>query len=218
MSALIFYSPKSFTGQQYINYEKIRKPKKQKSDDKDAKAKHQKETLADYLQASGKHIDLLVCDEAHRARNHDTQTFKGLKSIIDSTKAVIFLTATPIMISRENLFNLLRLLNDTEYTSYSIFENALRVNEPFIRALGRLNNRDNFASIAKELEETEVTTITEIGEYKYPEIATIAERFKDIPLYKVIIDTLKKGKATDEARVQLQFDISSLSKMNNIFS
>lgn len=201
-----------------INYEKIRKPKKQKSDDKDAKAKHQKETLADYLQASGKHIDLLVCDEAHRARNHDTQTFKGLKSIIDSTKAVIFLTATPIMISRENLFNLLRLLNDTEYTSYSIFENALRVNEPFIRALGRLNNRDNFASIAKELEETEVTTITEIGEYKYPEIATIAERFKDIPLYKVIIDTLKKGKATDEARVQLQFDISSLSKMNNIFS
>ncbi len=199
-----------------INYEKIRKPKEQKLDEKDAKP--QKALLADYLQASGKHIDLLVCDEAHRARNHETQTFKGLKSIMDSTNAAIFLTATPIMISRENLFNLLRLLNDTEYTSYSIFENALRVNEPFIRALGRLNNRDDFASIANELEETEVTTITEIGDYKYPETATVAERFADIPLYKVIIDTLKKGNATDETRVQLQFDISSLSKMNNIFS
>lgn len=201
-----------------INYEKIRKPKEQKDDTSGAKAKSTKETLADYLQSSGKRIDLLVCDEAHRARNHETQTFKGLKAIMDCTKAAIFLTATPIMISRENLFNLLRLLNETEYTSYSIFENALRVNEPFIRALGRLNNREDFVSIAKELEETEVTTITEIGDYKYPETLTINERFKEIPLYRVIIDTLKKGQATDELRVQLQFDISSLSKMNNIFS
>lgn len=201
-----------------INYEKIRKPKEQKDDVPGTNIKSPKETLADYLQSSGKRIDLLVCDEAHRARNHETQTFKGLKAIMDCTKAAIFLTATPIMISRENLFNLLRLLNETEYTSYSIFENALRVNEPFIRALGRLNNREDFVSIAKELEETEVTTITEIGDYKYPETLTIRERFKEIPLYRVIIDTLKKGQATDELRVQLQFDISSLSKMNNIFS
>lgn len=201
-----------------INYEKIRRPKDNKEKQDTSDKRDTKDTLSNYLQMSGNHIDLLVCDEAHRARNHETQTFKGLKDLMESTKAALFLTATPIMISRENLFNLLRLLNETEYTSYSIFENALRVNEPFIKALSRLNNREDFKSIALELENAEVTTTTEIGDYKYPETATIAERFKDIPLYDVIIKTLKEGIQTDETRVQLQFDISSLSKMNNIFS
>lgn len=201
-----------------INYEKIRKSKEHKEESKQIKSNIKKETLSEYLQTTGKQIDLLICDEAHRARNPETQTFKGLKTLMDNTKAAIFLTATPIMISRENLFNLLKLLNETDYNSYSRFENALRVNEPFIKALSRLNNREDFISIADELENAEVTTLTEIGERHYEETATISERFQDIPTYQLIIKTLKDSPQTDEIRVQLQFDISSLSKMNNIFS
>ncbi len=196
-----------------INYEKVRIPRDTKT-----KGHAVKETLATYLETSGRSLDLLVCDEAHRARNSETQTYKGIKALMANTKAALFLTATPIMISQENLFNLLRLLNEEEYTSYSIFQNALRVNEPFIRALSRLNNREDFASIADDLENAQVTTLTEIGDFKYPETATIASRFKSIPLYTEIIKTLRGTTQNDETRVQLQFDISSLSKMNNIFS
>lgn len=97
-----------------VNYEKMRKPK----DDK------KKPHIIDVIQKKGRSLDLLICDEAHRLRNSSTQAHKGLKEIINYTKGVLFLTATPIMISRENLFNLLRLLDETEYNSYPMFENS----------------------------------------------------------------------------------------------
>lgn len=97
-----------------VNYEKMRKPK----DDK------KKPHIIDVIQKKGRSLDLLICDEAHRLRNSSTQAHKGLKKIINYTKGVLFLTATPIMISRENLFNLLRLLDETEYNSYPMFENS----------------------------------------------------------------------------------------------
>lgn len=190
-----------------VNYEKMRKPK----DDK------KKPHIIDVIQKKGRSLDLLICDEAHRLRNSSTQAHKGLKEIINYTKGVLFLTATPIMISRENLFNLLRLLDETEYNSYPMFENSMRVNQPFLTALSRLNDGDNLKDIAKELAETEVRTETMVGDWLFPEIKTIEERFTDIPLYSIIMDNFNKADS-HENRVQLQFDISSLSKMNNIFS
>lgn len=192
-----------------VNYEKIRKPKESEND------------FHELINKQNHKIDLLVCDEAHRIRNASTLIHKGIQNIISITKAVLFLTATPIMISRENLFNLLKLLDESEYGDYQIFENTMRVNEPFIKALNRLNKGDKLVDIAKELRNTEVLTERFVGEedgYHWSEIKTIEERFKEIPLYSVIIDSLINKPDTNETRVQLQFDISSLSKLNNIFS
>lgn len=198
-----------------INYEKVRKLRESEGINPE---KQKKQSFAEILQKGGRRIDLLICDEAHRLRNDTTQTHKGIKDIIDQTKAVLFLTATPIMISRENLFHLLQLLDETEYNNYSMFENALRVNQPFLNALSRLNYGDNLKDIAKNLRETEVRTETVIGDWSLPEVKTIEERFADIPLYSIIMDSFMNKKDTHANRVQLQFDISSLSKMNNIFS
>lgn len=193
-----------------VNYEKMRKSKD------NSKSKIMQ--MIEVFQKSGKTLDLLICDEAHRLRNSVTHTHNGLKELIDYTKAVLFLTATPIMISRENLFNLLRLLDEAEYNSYSMFENAMRINQPFLNALSRLNNGDNLVEIAKELAETEVRTETIIGDWSFPEDKTIEERFAEIPLNSIIMDSFLNKEDTHDNRVQLQFDISSLSKMNNIFS
>lgn len=192
-----------------VNYEKIRKPKKSKND------------FHELIKEKNYKIDLLVCDEAHRIRNASTLIHKGIQNIMSITKAALFLTATPIMISRENLFNLLKLLDESEYGDYQIFENTMRVNEPFVKALNRLNKGDKLIDIANELRNTEVLTERFIGEegvYHWSEIKTIEERFREIPLYDVIIDSLINKPDTNETRVQLQFDISSLSKLNNIFS
>ena len=192
-----------------VNYEKIRK-----SDEKENE-------FHKLIGKTNQKIDLLVCDEAHRVRNSSTDIHKGIKHIMSITNAALFLTATPIMISRENLFNLLKLLDESEYGDYQIFENTMRVNEPFVKALNRLNKGGKFVDIAKELRNTEVRTERIIGEgdgYHWCEIKTIEERFKEVPLYIEIINSLTNKPDTNETRVQLQFDISSLSKLNNIFS
>ncbi len=189
-----------------VNYEKIRK-----SDEKENE-------FHKLIGKTNQKIDLLVCDEAHRVRNSSTDIHKGIKHIMSITNAALFLTATPIMISRENLFNLLKLLDESEYGDYQIFENAMRVNEPFVKALNRLNRGDKLVDIANELRNTVVRTETFIGEDGVLCEETIEERFKEIPLYTVIIDSLMNKLDTNETRVQLQFDISSLSKLNNIFS
>lgn len=192
-----------------VNYEKIRKPKEREND------------FHDLIKKLNCKIDLLVCDEAHRIRNASTLIHKGIQNIMNITDAALFLTATPIMISRENLFNLLKLLDESEYGDYQIFENTMRVNEPFVKALNRLNRGDKLVDIANELRNTEVLTERFIGEdggYHWSEKKTIEERFKEIPLYNIIIDSLINKPDTNETRVQLQFDISSLSKLNNIFS
>ena len=192
-----------------VNYEKIRKSEEIEND------------FHDLIKNQNCKIDLLVCDEAHRIRNASTLSHKGIQSVMSITKAALFLTATPIMIDRENLFNLLKLLDELEYGDYQIFENTMRVNEPFVKALNRLNKGDKLIDIANELRNTEVRTercIGEEGGYRWSETKTIEERFKEIPLYTMIIDSLINKPDTNETRVQLQFDISSLSKLNNIFS
>ena len=59
-----------------------------------------------------------------------------MMSLADSA---LFLTATPVMISNENLYNLLHLLDNTRYFNYQIFSNLVKQNRPFIAALSALN-------------------------------------------------------------------------------
>jgi superfamily II DNA or RNA helicase len=195
-----------------INYESIRIPKD----------KEKKNNLIDLLQSSNKSFDFVLCDEAHRLRNDTTLAYKGAKIILDGAKYSIFLTATPIMIGEENLFSLLSLLDSNRYNNKDIFLNDLSVNSPFILALGDLNNRNvSLASIASKLDSAEVSINYEVGEKyvtEYKSRSKLKDLFVDVPLYQNIINRLLHGTDTPQLRVELQYDLSSLSTMNNIFS
>ena len=199
-----------------INYEKIRLPKS-----RETKQSSDKINLFDLIETNDVKFDFVLCDEAHRMRNHVTQTHKGAKKIIDVTNSVIFLTATPIMISEQNLFNLLQLLDDNKYSEYSTFQNEIAVNTPFINALNQLNSKVAFRKIGDDLNDSEVSLYYSSGdEYQmiWNKTFTMKELFKDIPLYKKIITDLETKKNDAETRVQLQFDLSDMSEMNKIFS
>lgn len=56
------------------------------------------------------HWDLVIIDEAHHVRNSSTQAYKAIKSILDAADAAVFLTATPIQTSDDDLYTLLNLL------------------------------------------------------------------------------------------------------------
>lgn len=189
-----------------VNYEKIRDNGKNK--------------LLDLMESTNKRFDFILCDEAHRMRNRN-QAFEGMRKILDTPCAAVFLTATPVMISEENLFNLLSLLDHEQYGNYSVFQNSLAINAPFISAISQVNSNVAFPTIREYLKETEFSTFYSIGddaEYCYRDTSTIEERFKGSPLYQRIVKDLESGNENNETRVRIQSDLSSLSPMNTIFS
>ena len=61
------------------------------------------------------------------------------------------------MISEENLFNLLQLLDENTYGHYSTFKNQIAVNTPFINALTELNHNVSFNEIANNLSKSKIS-------------------------------------------------------------
>ena len=79
-------------------------------------------------------LDLLIVDEAHHLRNRQTLSHRTVRALTQSAHAVLFLTATPIQLGEENLFNLFQLLDDSEFDDFEVFQDRLRANEPVVEA------------------------------------------------------------------------------------
>lgn len=205
-----------------INYEKIRLKNIEEEPDENGKKKKKKvNDLTDYLVEQNLRFSLLVCDEAHRLRNEETQQYRGAERLMDCTDAAIFLTATPVMISSKNLYNLLHLLDNAKYYNPQIFDNLLEENKPFIIALSALNAGLPLPEIAEQLSNSKVTTRfinEETQTVISSETKTIDERFGEYPIYKRLINNLKTGQDSHVLRAQIQQDLSAMSVMNNIFS
>lgn len=205
-----------------INYEKIRMPRSKEKDGEDPKTSKSKETtnLVSYLTESSNRFSLVLCDEAHKMRNRETQTYKGAEIIMSTADAALFLTATPVMISEENLYNLLHLLDNTRYFNYQIFLNRMAENRPFVEALTCLNN-DKMP--LKEILMQLVTSIVEISfsandSEIYSSSSKISDLFQNDPVFKEIIELMKGEEDTKKIRARLQYLLSSMSVMNTVFS
>lgn len=216
-----------------VNYEKIRMKKDDDDDDdkgesaeekgkkkkqKKKREKDPKNNFIDFLTEKGCSFSLVLCDEAHKMRNESTQTYKGAEVIMNLADAALFLTATPIMISTENLYNLLHLLDNTRYFNYQIFDNLLEQNKPFIRAITELNHNVPLLTIAENLHMAHIHTQFSSDETViYSDETTVGEKFDKDPLYREIIDLLN-GEDSLPVRARLQYLLSSMSIMNNVFS
>ncbi len=71
------------------------------------------------IEERGAPIDLLIVDEAHHCRNSDTKQHRVVRALSDTSEATVLLTATPIHLGDQNLFNLMRLLLPEEFESYN---------------------------------------------------------------------------------------------------
>ena len=200
-----------------VNYEKIRM-KRQKSKDEKKPKDEMPKNIVEFLSQNDFHFSLVLCDEAHKMRNRETQTYKGAEIIMSQADAAVFLTATPVMISTENLYNLLHLLDNTRYYNYQIFDNRLQENRPFVEALTDLNHHVALPVIAKRLNEAEILTRFFSDEVEiFSHKTTLGKAFADDAMYQEIIQMLN-GEDNSKNRARLQYLISSMSMMNNIFS
>ena len=200
-----------------VNYEKIRGRKGNKKKE-DAKSNKLPNTLIDYLEVHQPRFSMVLCDEAHKMRNKETQTYKGAEVLMDLADTALFLTATPVMISQENLYNLLHLLDKNRFFRYDIFENRMAENRPFVVAMSKLNNNVPLKTIKEELLESPVKRhfISNETEIFFGE-TTIEETFKEDPIFQEILE-LCDGEDSTKVRARLQYLFSSMSMMNNVFS
>ncbi len=79
-------------------------------------------------------IDLLVVDEAHYLRNPDTQTNRLGHLLRDVAANTVLLSATPINLADQDLFELLNLVDPDTFQFRDQFPRFLAQNEPILRA------------------------------------------------------------------------------------
>ncbi|MGA9580784.1 MAG: helicase-related protein [Allosphingosinicella sp.] len=73
-------------------------------------------------------LDLLIVDEAHNARNPDTNLHHGLSLLAENAEAVVLITATPVQLGTGDLFSLLNLLRPDLVIDRPTFERMMGPN------------------------------------------------------------------------------------------
>ncbi|MGC1393104.1 MAG: DEAD/DEAH box helicase, partial [Coleofasciculaceae cyanobacterium] len=80
-------------------------------------------------------FDLVIIDEAHYLRNPETASNQLGQLLRDASRYMVLLTATPIQISSNNLFQVLKLVSPDDFEYQQIFEQMLQANKHIIDAL-----------------------------------------------------------------------------------
>jgi superfamily II DNA or RNA helicase len=93
------------------------------------------------LQEIGPHFDLVIVDEAHAFRNTDTRSFALGALLADWTDALIFLSATPLNLGNDDLFNLLQLLSPGDFSDRTLLMSQLEPNAVINRVAASLVDR-----------------------------------------------------------------------------
>lgn len=172
----------------------------------------------EYFEKNAISFDLMIFDEVHTLRN-DTNARKSLKSFTELAKSIVMLTATPIMTSLENLYSLVRLLDKDNYSNYQIFQNAININKPFIKAYNQLNAGILTQEIAEELKNTEVENVFKYGDYDFTTKVSLSEILADDDLYHRIIQELDSNEPiTVPKRVRLQEMLINLNSLNHFYT
>lgn len=85
-------------------------------------------------------VDFLIMDEAHTMRNMGTSTYESAEIITSLSEHIIFLTATPVQNSLNDLFNILSLLDNDYFKDYDYFEKMLKPNSIIHKVIALIRN------------------------------------------------------------------------------
>jgi len=80
-------------------------------------------------------FDLVIIDEAHDLRNPSTSNNLLGRLLRDSARHLLLLTATPIQLGNENLFQLLKLVDEERFSHEMIFDEIIQANAPIVRLM-----------------------------------------------------------------------------------
>lgn len=181
--------------------------------------KFRQKNNVEYFENNTIAFDLIIFDEVHTLRN-DTNARKSLKSFTDLAKSIVMLTATPIMTSLENLYSLVKLLDEDNFSNYQVFQNEINLNKPFIHAYNQLNSSVKTNDIATILENAEVEEVFKYGDNEYKNKRMLNEVLGKNELYNSILKKLKTvvNPLTHKDKAEIQEQLINLNSINHFYT
>ena len=79
-------------------------------------------------------VDYVIIDEAHYLRNASTGNNRIGRLLREASHHLVLLTATPVQIGSDNLYQLLRLIDPEVFYNSLVFQEMLRANAHLVRA------------------------------------------------------------------------------------
>ncbi len=153
------------------------------------------------------HFDLVIVDEAHTIRNSNTWAYQGVELFTRNADSVVFLTATPLQNSNNDLYTLLNLLRPDVVIDKDTFETMSEPNA-FVNGLLRAvrNQADGWQIQAKE----EISHMLE----------TVWGRnvIQHNPSFAKVYEYVEKGELTREEKIEAITLIESLHSFNSIIT
>ncbi len=163
--------------------------------------------LLQELEATSPIFDLVIVDEAHHMRNRETLSNRVGRALSDTADSMILLTATPIHLGNEDLFNLLAILEPREFDDFFLFGERLAPAAHVNAALRVISSpRTSFEDCRREL-----VKVLDCSD---------AERYRRNPIFNDVVERLSLSDRlpTLRERVLLQRDITRLSPLAHILS
>ncbi len=136
-----------------ISYQGIRAPKGWDPTESETPRRPVRARLADLLYRHADReplLDLVIFDEAHYMRNEETSSWKTGSLLRDVTTHQLMLSATPINLGSDDLFNVLRLLDPDHFEHPEDFRNIVQANRPVIAASDAVRDQASDASQIQE--------------------------------------------------------------------
>jgi ERCC4-related helicase len=153
------------------------------------------------------HFDLVIVDEAHHIRNSNTYAYQTVKYFCDNAEAAVFLTATPIQLSDNDLYTLLNLLRPDLVIDPESFYHMTEPNPHINAAVSAMREKDNNwkKSAFENLNKAAETPWGKELLVKNPEFINIKEQ-------------LNKNGISPEERVKMITDTESLHSFSSLIN
>ncbi len=159
------------------------------------------------FEGSAMSIDLLIMDEAHRARSPGTQQHKMAHLLCHRADAVVMLSATPVQNRLDDLWHLLRMLAPDQFSNQSLFETQMDDNAHLLSVIRAIGQGDDLASVVSARKTFEIYLGTYAGQRLSRTSGAVAARA-----------TLSKATLSRRERIELQTTLGSLSPIAHLFT
>ena len=143
-------------------------------------------------------IDHVIIDEAHYLRNPSTGYNRVAQLLRDAARHLTLLTATPIQLNDNNLFQLMRIIDPDEFHDTQVFSSIIDANRHIVRAQRALWKQPADREDAADA----------LGE------ATQTEYFRNDPALELLRHRLREKDFSNEDRVEALRRLESRSLLS----
>jgi len=152
-------------------------------------------------------FDLIIIDEAHHIRNQETYKYKIINQLCEHAVSVVFLTATPIQMSNDDLFVLLSTLCPDLIVDKESFEHMSAPNKFINAAISSMRGKD------KNWQLDALKYLIDAGNTAWGRSMLLPS-----PLYESVCERLNHKNIEDEERIKLISITESLHSFSNLIN